>query len=75
MNGLQSYVLDNLINDREEIELVFLAYADEIAVAVSLDPRNERGFIVELVDRCIEENGFQMSTTKTKTLHCCRKHR
>jgi hypothetical protein len=39
MNGLQSYVLDNLISDSEGIELVFLAYADDIAVAVSSYPQ------------------------------------
>jgi hypothetical protein len=78
-NGLQSYVLDKLINDSEGIELVFLANADDIAVAVSSDSRNGKGLLVirkfvELVDRWLEENGFQMSTTKTKILHCCRKH-
>jgi hypothetical protein len=47
-NGLQSYVLGqfDLKNDREKIELVFLAYADDIAVAVSSDPRNGRGLLV-----------------------------
>jgi hypothetical protein len=54
-----------------------LAYADDLAVAVSSESRNRRGMsviskVVELVDRWLEENGFQMSTTKTKILHCCK---
>jgi hypothetical protein len=49
-------------------------HADDIAVAVSSDPRNRRGMlvirkVVELVDRWLEENDFQMSTTKTKILY------
>jgi hypothetical protein len=71
---LQSYILDNLTHDSERIKLVSLAYADDIAVAVSSDPRIEKGTsvmrkYVELLDRWLEENGFQMSTRKTKILH------
>jgi hypothetical protein len=58
MNGLQSYTLDidNLTHDSEGNELFFLAYADDIAVALSSDPRNRRRMsgmrnVVELVDR------------------------
>jgi hypothetical protein len=53
---------------------VFLAYADDIAVAVSSESRNGRGMsvirkVVELVDRWLKENGLQiLSTTKTKKL-------
>jgi hypothetical protein len=73
-------VLDNSTHDSvdsEGIELVFLAYADDIAVAVSSESRNRRGMsvirkVVELVDRWLEENGFQMSTKKTKILHSCK---
>jgi hypothetical protein len=80
MNGLHSFILDNLTHDSEGIELVFIAYANDIAVAVSSDPKNGRGMlvirkVVELVDRWLEENGFEMSTTKTKIVHFCRKHR
>jgi hypothetical protein len=44
-----------LTHDSEGIELVFLAYADDIAVAVSSDPKNATGMsimhkVVELVD-------------------------
>jgi hypothetical protein len=80
MNRLQSYILDNLTHDSKGIELVFLAYADDIAVVVSSNPSNGRGMsvmrkYVELLDRWFEENGFHLSTTKMKILHCCRKHR
>jgi hypothetical protein len=72
MNGLQSYVLDNLTHDSEGIELVCMAYADDIAVPVSSDLKNGRGMlvirkVVELVDRWLEENGFQMSKTDENT--------
>jgi hypothetical protein len=48
-------------------------------VAITADPKREGGVvamqrIIGLVDFRLKENGFEISTTKTNTLHCCRKH-
>jgi hypothetical protein len=53
------------------MDIIFLTNADDLAVAITADPKRKDGIVAM---QRIKENGFEMSTTKTNILHCCRKH-
>jgi len=78
MNGLEKFVIEKINFEFPAIEIIFLTYADDIAVAITGDPLENDGFLamqrtIELVEEWLGKNGFELSINKTNVLHCCRK--
>jgi hypothetical protein len=45
INGLKKFVLNIMNLEFPGMDIIFLTYADDIAVAITADPKRESGFV------------------------------